>query len=335
MPDDDADSGTPESALQVSLHHLHLAALALSTATWPAMEGEELVALSLLDETVKAVQRLAFSRGVADADEPDAAGPDVRLVDDRAVVVRPPAHCDVAALRAVADRVLRLFDVAAPRIVVDMSEVSALDPMAVTALVRLQADCFARGGELAVVAGAAVRAAYDASIAPPLVPLAASVDEALAPPSAPSRRLVSRLVDVGETAQRTLRGDLRTLLEKWDVETAVANAALDVGHELVANAHRHGRPPVLLTLEATAGEVFVCVHDASPDAAVLRPYRLGVSESGLGLHLVRQLSARWGQAVDPEGKLVWARIGRDRAAIPLQDAGRPARQRRASGQRGA
>ena len=38
------------------------------------------------------------------------------------------------------------------------------------------------------------------------------------------------------------------------------------------------------------------------------PYRPGLSDKGLGLRLVKQLSTHWGAAVDDGGKWVWARI---------------------------
>ncbi len=46
------------------------------------------------------------------------------------------------------------------------------------------------------------------------------------------------------------------------------------------------------------------------------PYRPGLSEKGLGLRLVKQLSTYWGAAADDGGKWVWARI-----ALPGTDSG--------------
>jgi len=55
--------------------------------------------------------------------------------------------------------------------------------------------------------------------------------------------------------------------------------------------------------------VRVEVSDGSPEPARPRPYRTGVSESGLGLQLVEHLSTSWGQTPQDEGKKVWALIG--------------------------
>ena|SRR5438270_14100836 len=115
-------------------------------------------------------------------------------------------------------------------------------------------------------------------------------------------------IDAGESPESTreIRVRLRTLLETWQLETRLANAVVDVVHELLVNAHQHGAPPVHLTVTASQAEVRVEVQDASPTPARLLPYRPGWSDRGLGLQLVRQLSREWGQTSAPEGKTVWA-----------------------------
>jgi hypothetical protein len=85
---------------------------------------------------------------------------------------------------------------------------------------------------------------------------------------------------------------------------------------------------VWMELELRDGSVDVVVHDGDHRPAVLRPYRAGVSDSGLGLHLVRQLALTWGQEEEAAGKRVWGRIAREqrtggaakraRAAMPTR-----------------
>ena len=104
------------------------------------------------------------------------------------------------------------------------------------------------------------------------------------------------------------RAFVRAALEDWSVEPVSGNALLDVAHELVTNAMQHGRPPIRLTVEQTSAELRVTVADAEPTAARRLPYRPGVSERGLGLRLVAQLSDDWGQHPDGQGKSVWATI---------------------------
>ena len=105
---------------------------------------------------------------------------------------------------------------------------------------------------------------------------------------------------------RAARNRLRALLEEWQLDQRLANAVLDVAHELLVNAHRHGAPEVRLTVQTGTNEIRVDVRDGSSAPARLLPYRPGVSEHGLGLQLVRQLSSQWGQTTDDNGKSVWA-----------------------------
>jgi two-component sensor histidine kinase len=135
--------------------------------------------------------------------------------------------------------------------------------------------------------------------------------------SAQPRLELVREVRDGADEMRAVRAELRDQLQQWRLGARVANAVLDVAHELIVNAHQHGAPPVRLSVVAGVTEVRVEVHDASSRPARLLPYRPGVSEHGLGLQLVRQLSRQWGQtlhdtagydASDPATarKAVWA-----------------------------
>jgi two-component sensor histidine kinase len=131
-----------------------------------------------------------------------------------------------------------------------------------------------------------------------------------APSTADLQLQLSCEVAASAAEMRTLRNELRTLLQQWQVEERVANAVLDVAHELLVNAHRHGSGQVLLTVRTGTNEIRVDVHDSSAAPARLLPYRPGVSEHGLGLQLVRQLSSQWGQTTDENGKSVWAVFAR-------------------------
>jgi anti-sigma regulatory factor (Ser/Thr protein kinase) len=123
---------------------------------------------------------------------------------------------------------------------------------------------------------------------------------------------LSARFDVAPTADgvRALRVSVREVLNQWDDEVVAANAAVDVAHELVANAVQHGLPPVTVTLQCTTTVVQVAVTDGSPQPVRRLPYRSGVSERGLGVRLVGQLSHAWGQQDHGPGKLVWATIRR-------------------------
>lgn len=130
-----------------------------------------------------------------------------------------------------------------------------------------------------------------------------------APMTEPADALEMRLTcDVAATADamRAVRSQLRDLLVRWQLEDRTANAVLDVTHELLVNAHQHGAAPVRLVVEAGTTQIRAVVRDGSGEPARLLAYRPGVSEHGLGLQLVRQLSTQWGQTTHDDGKSVWA-----------------------------
>jgi len=119
----------------------------------------------------------------------------------------------------------------------------------------------------------------------------------------------------GLRAARQLIGDC---LRAWAIDDRAANAALDIANELMSNAVQHGRPPigVRVELDRINGTVTVVVSDGSPAPARPLPYRAGLSERGLGLRIVAQLSTSWGQRPDGEGKSIWATVtsARNRAS---------------------
>ena len=139
-------------------------------------------------------------------------------------------------------------------------------------------------------------------------------DPRQSPPASPTVRAagsgvrLQQQVDATREALREVRSTLRELLESSGFSPRFVAAALDVTHELLVNAHQHGAPPVELTVAVGAADMRVAVSDHSTDPARVLPYRAGVSERGLGVRLVRQLSRDWGQDLDDHGKVVWARI---------------------------
>ena len=116
------------------------------------------------------------------------------------------------------------------------------------------------------------------------------------------------------TSSRKARAFAVQTCDRWGLPTSVRNAAVDIASELVANAAANGSGPVVLALERGAGNLLVRAWDDGPGLPRVLPYRPGLSEKGLGLRLVKQLSTHWGAAADDGGKWVWARI-----ALPDSD----------------
>ena len=129
--------------------------------------------------------------------------------------------------------------------------------------------------------------------------------------------LVRRIqLPASRASARRARAFVVQTCDLWGLPAPVRNAAVDIASELVANAAAHGTGPVVLALERGAGNLLVRTWDDGPGVPRVLPYRPGLSEKGLGLRLVKQLSTHWGAAVDDGGKWVWARI-----ALPAPDDG--------------
>lgn len=113
---------------------------------------------------------------------------------------------------------------------------------------------------------------------------------------------------------RAARAVIVESLRQWSIDDRAANAVLDIANELMSNAVQHGRPPIAVRVELDRinGTVTVVVSDGSTAPARPLPYRAGLSERGLGLRLVSQLSTSWGQRADGEGKSVWATVASTR-----------------------
>jgi hypothetical protein len=100
---------------------------------------------------------------------------------------------------------------------------------------------------------------------------------------------------------QTLRG--------WGRHDLVDDAAV-VATELASNAVLHARTGFTVTLlNRGAGGICVAVRDAS--GAMPRPRRATALESsGRGLGLIEAIAAVWGVDLLPDGKVVWAQLGR-------------------------
>ncbi|MGW4475324.1 ATP-binding protein [Nonomuraea sp. NPDC004354] len=100
----------------------------------------------------------------------------------------------------------------------------------------------------------------------------------------------------------------REIAGRFVVETAYRGAREDVllvVSELVTNALLHGDGPPLLRLAGDESRIRIEVGDA---AAELPAPREPGPRDGWGLHVVEQVSARWGAAPLDGGKVVWCEL---------------------------
>jgi anti-sigma regulatory factor (Ser/Thr protein kinase) len=115
-------------------------------------------------------------------------------------------------------------------------------------------------------------------------------------------------LDSDRMAAGSARQVVRAGVQRWHLPSLVDSLLLAVT-ELVTNAVRYGRAPVILTLRRTAGELSVRVHDANPTEPVMNPEGSDDpdAESGRGMHIVSALADRTGcEQVDGDGKVVFA-----------------------------
>jgi anti-sigma regulatory factor (Ser/Thr protein kinase) len=134
--------------------------------------------------------------------------------------------------------------------------------------------------------------------------------------------LIRRLLfDEDLVASSEARSFTRSTCDEWRVPTAARNAAVDLASELVSNAARHAGGPLELAVERRKRFVVVTVADGSPAPPCLLPYRPGVSEQGIGLRIVDQLSESWGWVAEGQGKRVWARAVLSRDVEPSPAGG--------------
>lgn len=122
-------------------------------------------------------------------------------------------------------------------------------------------------------------------------------------------------------------GQLRgSLFEELTGDPYVTSSALDdipekmvlVVSELATNALRHGKPPTIVTLMATATEQLLDVadHDVATEPAIAQGRELGAG--GFGLVLAQRLAFDVGWYVTELTKHIWARF-------PLHDGTPPDR----------
>ncbi len=77
--------------------------------------------------------------------------------------------------------------------------------------------------------------------------------------------------------------------------------------ELVTNAARHAQTPIELTIAPAVGRVRIEARDGSP-ATPTAPH-VDTPTRHRGVHLIEDLSERWGvEAEDAGGKLVWCEL---------------------------
>jgi anti-anti-sigma factor len=229
--------------------------------------------------------------------------------DSPVTVVRLAGALDLATMRAVHTVLDDCLTAQPDALVVDLSRLDVTDPLA-----------------LSVFAAAARRAA-DWPIVPMVlcgpppetaawlnetttcrvVPVRRDCAEATAVANAAaSPRLRVRLEPVAGACRRA-RELVTEACTRWNIPEAVGPASL-VLTELVGNVVRHAHTPMQVTLTLQPPYLQVAVRDGSRAVARAGSMRDPRAEGGRGLHLVREVTQRWGSCPAGDGKVVWATL---------------------------
>ena len=107
------------------------------------------------------------------------------------------------------------------------------------------------------------------------------------------------------TSVRAARTVIRRALDAVDPERAERAAVC--GSELVANAVRHGAPPIVLSVVRGPDDIVIAVADGSREPPRPRT-ALDDEPSGRGTLIIDRLADRWGVDFLPGGKQVWCTI---------------------------
>ncbi|MFE0463922.1 SpoIIE family protein phosphatase [Kitasatospora sp. NPDC058965] len=119
----------------------------------------------------------------------------------------------------------------------------------------------------------------------------------------PEDRTASWTLPEDPTVVATARRLVTTQLTAWGLAGHAFEIEL-VASELITNAIRYGRAPIVLRL--IRDRYLTCeVADSSSTAPHLRHAR-STDEGGRGLYLVMRLTDRWGTRYGPRGKTIWA-----------------------------
>ena len=106
----------------------------------------------------------------------------------------------------------------------------------------------------------------------------------------------------------------RQYVQRYVAERAgrqLADDAAVAAAELVANAHQHGAPPVVVRVQAALGFARLEVTDASPRWPVIAPPSTS-NMTGRGFALVDSVSSNWGVGSEADGgKTVWCEFSAD------------------------
>ena len=91
------------------------------------------------------------------------------------------------------------------------------------------------------------------------------------------------------------------------IDTDLVEVAAILTDEMVANAVKHGQPPISLAIESDREGIVISVADSGPEFPEARTVSR-TAENGRGLMIIDILSDEWGVLPLYQGKQVWFRL---------------------------
>jgi len=99
----------------------------------------------------------------------------------------------------------------------------------------------------------------------------------------------------------------------WSSDADVNLRLSTVVSEVVTNAILHARTPFVVTVTPGQRTIRVAVTDGSRDLPTKKTYGT-LQPTGRGLHIIEEISDRWGVSASTSGKTVWFELERDQVA---------------------
>jgi anti-sigma regulatory factor (Ser/Thr protein kinase) len=111
----------------------------------------------------------------------------------------------------------------------------------------------------------------------------------------------------GPESARLARSAVRETFTDWNLDEPLDDLLIVVS-ELVTNAFRYGKAPVVLHLTLEGDHLLVGVQDSEPSSLPTPKNAEDLEPTGRGLRLISAMTTHWGWNRALDQKVVWAKV---------------------------